>query len=114
VLVAVGALGLALAWEPPPLIGLFAQKGVYGLAAASLVPVLFGVLVRRHIPLWVVVGAAGIGLGGHLLLNLGFGVENPAVSATWAIFAALAFGVAGLVITRPDAAATPPPAPGGT
>jgi SSS family solute:Na+ symporter/sodium/pantothenate symporter len=114
VLVAVGGLGLALAWEPPPLIGLFAQKGVYGLAAASLVPVLFGVLVRRHIPLWVVVGAAGIGLGGHLLLNLALGVENPAVSATWAIFAALAFGLAGLVITRPGAAATPPPAPGGT
>jgi sodium/pantothenate symporter len=62
--VALGAGGggrdrCALAWNPPPLIGLFAQKGVYGLAAASLVPVLFGVLVRRHIPLWVVMGAAG-------------------------------------------------------
>jgi SSS family solute:Na+ symporter/sodium/pantothenate symporter len=104
VLVGVGLVGVALAWNPPPLIGLFAQKGVYGLAAASLVPVLFGVLVRRHIPLWVVVGAAVIGLLLHLFLNLFGGVVNPAVSATYAIFASLAFGVVGLLLTRPAAA----------
>ncbi|RLQ23440.1 sodium:solute symporter family protein [Seongchinamella sediminis] len=100
VLVAVGVVGVLLAWNPPPLIGLFAQKGVYGLAAASLVPVLFGVLVRRHIPLWVVVGAAAIGLVLHLGLNLFGGVENPAVSATYAILASLGFGLAGLFISR--------------
>jgi hypothetical protein len=77
VLVAVGVIGVLLAWNPPPLIGLFAQKGVYGLAAASLVPVLFGVLVRRHIPLWVVMGAAGLGLGLHLLFNLVPGRGQP-------------------------------------
>jgi SSS family solute:Na+ symporter/sodium/pantothenate symporter len=104
VLVGVGLVGVALAWNPPPLIGLFAQKGVYGLAAASLVPVLFGVLVRRHIPLWVVAGSAGIGLSLHLLLNLALGVENPAVSATYAIMAALAFGLAGLWLTRHESA----------
>ena len=100
VLVAVGVVGVVLAWTPPPLIGLFAQKGVYGLAAASLVPVLFGVLVRRHIPLWVVMGSAAIGLLLHLWLNLFSGVENPAVSATYAIFASLAFGLFGLAVTR--------------
>jgi SSS family solute:Na+ symporter/sodium/pantothenate symporter len=100
VLVGVGLVGVALAWNPPPLIGLFAQKGVYGLAAASLVPVLFGVLVRRHIPLWVVAVSAGIGLSTHLVLNLLLGVENPAVSATYAIIAALAFGLLGLWLTR--------------
>lgn len=99
VLVGVGVVGVVLAWNPPPLIGLFAQKGVYGLAAASVVPVLFGVLVRRHIPLWVVAGAAAIGLLLHLWLNLYGGVENPAVSATYAIFAALAFGLLGLAVT---------------
>ena len=99
VLVGVGVVGVLLAWNPPPLIGLFAQKGVYGLAAASLVPVLFGVLVRRHIPLWVVAGAAAIGLCLHLFLNLYAGVENPAVSATYAIFASLAFGLFGLAVT---------------
>lgn len=105
VLVAVGVIGVVLAWNPPPLIGLFAQKGVYGLAAASLVPVLFGVLVRRPIPLWVVAGAAAIGLGLHLYLNLLGGVENPAVSASYAIFAALAFGVLGLAATHKSASA---------
>jgi SSS family solute:Na+ symporter/sodium/pantothenate symporter len=105
VLVSVGLVGLLLAWNPPPLIGLFAQKGVYGLAAASLVPVLFGVLVRRHIPLWVVAGSAAIGLVLHLWLNLVAGVENPAISATWAILAALAFGLTGLFTTRARRAA---------
>jgi sodium/pantothenate symporter len=104
VLVAVGVIGVLLAWNPPPLIGLFAQKGVYGLAAASLVPVLFGVLVRRHIPLWVVMGAAGLGLGLHLLFNLALGVANPAVSATYGIFASLLFALLGLAVTRGETA----------
>jgi SSS family solute:Na+ symporter/sodium/pantothenate symporter len=103
VLVAVGVIGVLLAWNPPPLIGLFAQKGVYGLAAASLVPVLFGVLLRRHIPLWVVMGAAAIGLGLHLFFNLVMGVANPAISATYGIFASLIFGVFGLFLTRGEA-----------
>jgi SSS family solute:Na+ symporter/sodium/pantothenate symporter len=99
VLVGVGLVGVGLAWNPPPLIGIFAQKGVYGLAAASLVPVLFGVLVRRHIPLWVVAGAAGIGLGTHLLFNLALGVANPAISASYGIFGSLLFGLLGLAAT---------------
>ena len=73
---------------------------LWTLSALTLWAVLFGVLVRRHIPLWVVVGAAVIGLGLHLYLNLLGGVENPAVSATYAIFAALAFGLAGLATAR--------------
>lgn len=100
VLVGVGVLAVVLAWNPPPLIGLFAQKGVYGLAAASLVPVLFGVLVRRPIPLWVVVGAALIGLVGHLSLNLSGAVRNPAVSASYAILFSLGYGLLGLWWTR--------------
>ena len=102
VLVAVGVVGVALAWNPPQLIGLFAQKGVYGLAAASLVPVLFGVLVRRHIPLWIVMGAAGLGLGLHLFFNLAMGVANPAISASYGVIASLVFGLGGLMLTRPD------------
>ncbi|WP_116368057.1 sodium:solute symporter family transporter [Parahaliea mediterranea] len=100
VLVAVGVIGVALAWNPPPLIGLFAQKGVYGLAAASTVPILFGVLLRRDMPLWVVGGAALVALLTHLGLNLSGRVANPAVSATWAILASLLVGVAGLVWHR--------------
>lgn len=96
VLVGVGVVGALLAWNPPPLIGLFAQKGVYGLAAASTVPILFGVLLRRDLPLWLVASSAVIALVTHLGLNLSGAIANPAVSATWAIFASLLVGGAGL------------------
>jgi SSS family solute:Na+ symporter/sodium/pantothenate symporter len=100
VLVAVGVIGLLLAWNPPPLIGLFAQKGVYGLAAASAVPVLFGVLCRGALPVPVIGGAAAIGLAVHLWLNLFGGVANPAVSASYAILISLGFTSLALGLRR--------------
>jgi SSS family solute:Na+ symporter/sodium/pantothenate symporter len=100
VLVGVGLLGMLLAWNSPPLIGLFAQKGVYGLAAASLVPMLFGVLFRQPLPLWLVFGASLIGLFGHFLLHLGFGIENPSISASYAILASLAYAFVGILALR--------------
>ncbi|MFV0478678.1 MAG: sodium:solute symporter family transporter [Parahaliea sp.] len=103
VLVAVGLIGVALAWNPPPVIGLFAQKGVYGLAAASAVPLLLGVLIRRHLPLWVVAGTALTGLLIHLLLNISGWVLNPAISATYGIFVAALFGSFGLLLTPASA-----------
>jgi len=99
VLVAVGIVGLLLAWNPPELIGLFAQKGVYGLAAASMVPILFGVLIPGRLPLWLIGGSAVLALVAHLYLNLWGGVINPAVSASYAILMALAFASVGLLIT---------------
>ncbi len=100
VLVAVGAIGLMLAWNPPPLIGLFAQKGVYGLAAASMVPLLFGVLIRGYLPLWVIAGSAVLGLASHFYLNLFGGVVNPAVSASYAIVISAVFSCCGLLLSR--------------
>lgn len=100
VLVGVGVIGGLLAWQPPPLIGLFAQKGVYGLAAASFVPLLFGVLWRGLLPLWLVFSAAIIALVTHLSLNLAFGVLNPAVSASYAILFSAAYTLVGLWLTR--------------
>lgn len=89
-LVGVGLVALALAWNPPALIGLFAQKGVYGLAAASAAPILFGVLYQGSIPRALVFISALLGLVIHLALNLGAGVANPAVSATLAIIISVA------------------------
>ena len=100
VLIAIGVIALIVAWNPPALVGLFAQKGVYGLAAATLVPVLFGVMIKDSISVWVVGPAAVIGLATHLVLNLGLGVENPAISATYGIFLALAWGLASLIFQR--------------
>ena len=100
VLLAVGVIGLALAWNPPPLIGLFAQKGVYGLAAASTVPILFGMLYAGHLPRVLMGAAAVLGLGLHLWLNLFGGVANPAVSASYAIIASIAFTLLSLSLRR--------------
>lgn len=99
VLVAVGLIGLLLAWNPPALIGLFAQKGVYGLAAASLVPILFGVLFRQ-MPLSLAVLAAIAGISSHFYLHFFAGMKNPAVSATWAISGSLLISIAGLIIVK--------------
>lgn len=108
VLVAVGLIGVALAWNPPPLIGLFAQKGVYGLAAASMVPILFGVLVRGKIPLWIVAIAAALGLTIHLYLNLIGDIANPAVSASYGIIVAMVFSSISLLVVRFKTSTTTP------
>ena len=100
VLIGVGLFSYALAYNPPQLVGLFAQKGVYGLAAASLVPILFGVLYKKTLPLWVVTTASMIGLFGHLILNLGLGFLNPAVSSSYSILASLAFTLIALFMVN--------------
>jgi len=100
VLVGVGVVGGVLAWHPPSLIGLFAQKGVYGLAAASFVPLLLGVLWRGKLPLWLIFSAAVLALAAHLILNLALGITNPAVSASYAILLSLGYALLGLMVAR--------------
>jgi SSS family solute:Na+ symporter/sodium/pantothenate symporter len=97
-LIAIGLVSALIAWNPPALVGLFAQKGVYGLAAASIFPILFGVLYKGEIPKVILWGSSLIGLFGHLYLNLSGLVLNPAVSSTYSIFASIAFGVIGLKV----------------
>ncbi|MCO4792593.1 MAG: hypothetical protein KC493_02685 [Bacteriovoracaceae bacterium] len=89
ILVLVGVVGLALAWNPPALVGLFAQKGVYALAAASLVPFISGVLRKEPLPVSIIFICSLTALFTHFYLNLALNVINPAVSGTWAIFVSL-------------------------
>ncbi|MEM6290950.1 MAG: sodium:solute symporter family protein [Myxococcota bacterium] len=91
--VVIGLVAFALAIEPPALVGLFAQKGVYGLAAASFVPIVFGVLRRESLPVVPVAVASGFALAVHFSLHLSGVMPNPAVSATWAIFASTGVGL---------------------
>ena len=100
VLVAVGVVAGALAWDPPALVGLFAQKGVYGLGAASLVPILFGVLLKRPLNATVTLCCALLGIGGHLLSPLIWPIANPAVSATIGIALSTALGLTALLWRR--------------
>lgn len=100
VLVGVGVLAYVVALNPPALVGLFAQKGVYGLAAASMVPIVLGTLLRKPPPVVVAWSAAAVGLLVHLLCTFALGVANPAVSATYAIvFSALTAAFLMLVIS---------------
>ncbi|MEX1367485.1 MAG: sodium:solute symporter family protein [Nannocystaceae bacterium] len=100
VLVGVGLVAFGLALDPPPLVGLFAQKGVYGIAAASFVPIVLGVLVRGPVSARLAGAAAVTGLSLHLLLHLGLGVANPAVSACWAILASSLLAAVGMALSR--------------
>lgn len=86
VLVGIGLIALVIAWNPPVLVGIFAQQGIYGLAAASLVPILFGVFGPKDVPVATIFTCAVVGLVGHLYLNLSGTIYNPAVSSAYAMF----------------------------
>ena len=94
VLIGIGLIAVAIAYNPPPLVGIFAQKGVYGLGAASLVPLLFGIAWRDPAPAWLVGSAAVIGLTAHIVLITAGGIANPAVAAAYAILISLGYFLA--------------------
>lgn len=93
VLVAIGLAALALSWNPPALLGLFAQKGIYGLVAASAAPILVGIFRPEETRAGLVGGLAVLGLAIHVVLHFGFGVVNPAVSAGLAILVSVGIGL---------------------
>ena len=47
ILVAIGVVAFIIALDPPKLLGIFGQVGVYGIVAASTVPILFGIISRQ-------------------------------------------------------------------
>jgi SSS family solute:Na+ symporter/sodium/pantothenate symporter len=108
VLVLLGVLAFVIALHPPKLLGIFGQIGVYGIVAASAVPILAGIFLpeagRRTAGAAALVGLfthAGLyglgasGLGGAHAVELG--LANPASTATIALFASAACAVPALV-----------------
>ena len=93
ILVLMGVASFAIALEPPVLLGIFGQVGVYGIVAASTVPILFGILFpdydRRSATAAAVVGL-GLHLGLYFLGDPAHGFANPGVTATVAILASAA------------------------
>jgi len=100
ILVAMGLVAFLIALHPPKLLGIFGQLGVYGIVAASAVPIMLGILIPE-LGKRVAWATALTGLVTHFALYAagmrGFGAGhnlfNPGVTATWAI---LASGVVGL------------------
>ncbi|MBN4059176.1 sodium:solute symporter family protein [Endomicrobium sp. AH-315-J14] len=87
VLVAMGVAAFLLALNPPKLLGIFGQLGVYGIVAASAVPILYGMMFPK-LGKTAALGAALTGLGVHFALYLSGFAANPAVTATWGLIAA--------------------------
>lgn len=100
VLVAMGVVSAALALDPPELVGIFAQVGIYGLVAASLAPMAYGIFVR-DVDGREAFAAALAGPVVHFATYFGVtyglgGFVNPASSATFGVLAS--FGVLALAM----------------
>ncbi len=100
ILVAMGVAALVLALDPPELVGLFAQAGIYGLVAASAAPMTFGVLVK-DVPRRAIWVASIVGPAVHFLIYFGAkGPLNPATSATAGMLTAFAVVGGWLLVNR--------------
>ncbi len=104
-LLLLGVSALAMALDPPELLGIFGQVGVYAIVAASTVPIFFGLSFPRLGKGWAM-AAALTGLGLHLglyawsLFETGAAaaaLANPAVAATWALIGSAAVAAPGAV-----------------
>ncbi len=101
ILVGMGVGAFLLAIDPPQLVGLFAQHGIYGLVAASVGPVVFGIFAPRANASGAIVAAVAGPLVhfGHQLA-VGFTL-NPARTATEGVVVAVALqGALLLAATR--------------
>ncbi|MFQ5637826.1 MAG: hypothetical protein ACE5IR_07490 [bacterium] len=97
VLVGIAAAAFLICLNPPKLLGIFGQVGVYGMAVAALPPILGGILFRR-ISLKLVWTTSCLGLAVHLVLyfygadifpNSNLAFANPGVTSTLAIMVSL-------------------------
>ncbi len=95
-LVVLAPVTLLLSWDqflhPSISVALFAQNGVYGLFAATFVPVLFGVFTRRATK-GMVFTASLVALAVHFGMYYGELTRyhnNPAVTAAFALIASVA------------------------
>ncbi len=88
ILIGMGVATFFLALSPPKLLGIFGQVGVYGIVAASCVPILFGILFRHvgKVPMFAsaITGlVVHLGLYGWASWATGAGVSLNAVIANW-------------------------------
>jgi len=125
ILIAMGLCAFAISLHPPELLGIFGQLGVYGIVAASTVPILFGILFPRvgirpmmtaavaglvvHFGLYFLQGGvADSGLIAGLATICGTDVEhlglaNPGVTATFGLLSSLLVGLPAAILSRRNA-----------
>lgn len=94
ILVLIGVATFVMALNPPKILGIFGQVGVYGIVAASCIPILFGI-VFPQVGKWPMFASAIAGLGTHLGLYgwaswaISSGVSLNDTVAEWGVVAVL-------------------------
>lgn len=86
--IALGVVCWALSLSPPKLVGIFGTVGTYGLLAASLPAIVYGVLRATPPPAWTIVVSSVLALGVHFGLYLGM-TDNTGLTATIALALAM-------------------------
>ena len=93
ILVIIALIAFLICLNPPKLLGIFGQVGVYGMAVAAVPPLIAGVLFRQP-PLRLIWATSFLGLALHFLLyffgkplfpNLNVTFANPGVTASLAL-----------------------------
>lgn len=83
-----GGVAWAISLDPPALVGIFGTVGTYGLLAASLPAIFYGVVRERPPAAWTMVAASVVALTVHLGLYLTVTV-NTGLTASVALLAAM-------------------------
>lgn len=98
IIIGMGLIALGLALNPPKFVGLFAQTGVYGLVAASIVPITLGIMTQNPHRTGIIISS----VIGPLVHFVHYGVVfygmniplNPAVTATEGVLTSIvAYGI---------------------
>lgn len=115
IIVAMGVVSFLVALDPPKLVGIFAQVGIYGLVAASIAPIAGGIFVQdldaRQVFLAAVVGPV-VHFAHYGIVVWGQGqVLNPAISATSGVLCSLGLLAALTWLRRSSAAGEPAAVP---
>lgn len=97
ILVGMGVVSFVIALDPPVLVGIFAQWGIYGLVSASFAPIALGIIFPRFTARQATVAAVvgplvHFGYYGYATTVLGE-VLNPADSACFGILASVGLGL---------------------
>ncbi len=107
---ALGAITWLISLSPPKLVGIFGTVGTYGLLAASLPAIFYGVVRKQPPAAWTMVVASVVALAVHLGLYLTV-TENTGLTASVALVAAMPLPAVLELLARrapaPQAAAVP-------
>ncbi len=105
VLVFLGVATILGALNPPKLVLILGQLGIYGLVAASAGPLLAALYSRGTPPVGAAFASAGTALAVHF--GLSAVIPNPALAATVALFVAVPIAVLPALRTAPTTQPTP-------